>query len=69
MTKIQGKEIIIERDYLSPVTYVPLHAHGNAGHKDCEQGVIIRFNERGVFVLYCKSRTVQLTNPENLVWG
>lgn len=67
--KIQNKQLNIERDYLSPVTYVPSHVNGNAGHKDCEQGVIIRFTERGVFVLYCKSRTVQMTNPEDLVWG
>lgn len=67
--KIQNKEIDIKRDYLSPVTYVPMHANGNAGHKDSELGVIIDINDLGVKVLYCKSRTVQLTNPEDLVWG
>ena len=56
-------------NYLDPVTYVPTHAKGNAGHPDCEQGVIIRKDDEAVFVLYCKSRTVQRTMPDNLVWG
>lgn len=67
--RIEDIEINMSRHYLDPVTYVPNHAHGNAGHKDCEQGVIIGITDYGVRVLYCQSRTVQLTSPENLVWG
>ena len=62
-------ELNIEDHYLSPVTYVPGHANGNAGHKDCELGVIVGISEDTVKVLYCKSRTVQFTRPEDLVWG
>jgi len=69
--KIEGKSVNMPDNYLDPVTYVPGHAHGNAGHKDCEQGVLIRKtdDEEAVFVLYCKSRTVQRTNPDELIWG
>lgn len=67
--KIEGRDISTEKNYLDPVTYVPPHAEGNAGHKDCEQGVIISMNDTNVKVLYCKSRTVQATKPEDLVWG
>lgn len=67
--KIDGRELDNQRNYLDPVTYVPHHVHGNAGHQDCEQGVIIKFSDAGVHVLYCKSRTVQLTDPDDLVWG
>ena len=63
------EDIKMPDHYLSPVTYVPMHAKGSAGHKDCELGVVIRVNEENVFVLYCKSRTVQATNPDELVWG
>lgn len=57
--EIQGKELNMEADFLGPVTYIPSHANGNASHPDCEQGVIV----------YCKGRTVQATNPSDLVWG
>ena len=67
--KIKGKEISNEDNYLDSVTYVPTHANGNAGHPDCEQGVIIEIKKNHVMVLYCKSRTVQSTDPDNLVWG
>lgn len=67
--KIQGSEVSIEKNYLDPVTYVPPHANGNAGHKDCEQGVIVKVTDEVVMVLYCKGRTVQSTRPEDLVWG
>jgi len=68
--EIEGTELKdIKSCYLDPVTYVPSHAAGNAGHLDCEQGVIISFNEEVVKVLYCNSRTVQGTRPEDLVWG
>lgn len=52
-----------------PVTYIPPHANGNAGHKDVELGVFVGITPGGVRVLYCKSRTVQLTRPEDLVIG
>ena len=67
--KIANREVSTESNYLDPVTYVPNHAEGNAGHKDCELGVIIEVREENVMVLYCKTRTVQATNPKDLVWG
>lgn len=67
--KIQGREVSTKDNYLDPVTYVPNHVNGNAGHKDCEQGVIIRVTDQNVKVLYCKGRTTQATDPANLVWG
>ena len=67
--KIEGKEVTTERNYLDPVTYVPAHAKGRASHADCERGVIIAVRNDNVRVLYCKGRTVQATNPSNLVWG
>lgn len=67
--KIEDKDVSGDNNYLDPVTYVPGHAQGNAGHEDCELGVIIRIANGNVFVLYCKSRTVQATNPSDLVWG
>ena len=67
--KIENVELDIKKNYLDSVTYVPIHLKGNAGHPDCEQGVIIDFNEDTVAVLYCKGRTVQMTRPDDLVWG
>lgn len=67
--KIENKELDMMKNNLDKVTYVPSHANGNAGHPDCEQGVIIGFNKLGVRVLYSKSRTVQMTNANDLVWG
>jgi len=67
--EIEGREIDIDVHYLDPVTYVPGHANGNASHADAEQGVIIRVTDSTVFVLYCRGRTVQSTNPDDLVWG
>lgn len=67
--KIENRELNKNADYLSSVTYVPSHANGNAGHQDCEQGVIVDFNEKCVAVLFTKTRTVQTTNPSYLVWG
>ena len=51
----------------SKVTYIPNHANGNAGHKDCEGGTIKRWNNHGVFVIY-RSNTY-ITNFKDLVWG
>lgn len=67
--EIQGKKVTTENNYLDPVTYVPEHVQGNAGHSDCEQGVIIAVNDPVVKVLYCKERTVQSTYPIHLVFG
>jgi len=67
--KIENIELNKEQHYLDNVTYVPGYANGNAGHDDCEPGVIIDFNDDVVKVLYCKSRTVQATSPSDLVWG
>lgn len=67
--EIDGKLVTASEAYLSPVTYVPKHAKGNCSHKDCQLGVIMSFDEYGVFVLYNKSRTVQKTNTDDLVWG
>lgn len=66
--KIEDTELEIEKHYLDKVTYIPGHANGNTGHPNCEQGVIIRWNITYVKVLYCNSRTVQSTRPEDLVW-
>ena len=68
--KIQNRELR-QKDIMSAVTYVPLHAEGNASHKDCDRGVIITFSESlgTVGVLFCSSRTVQTVEPEYLVWG
>jgi hypothetical protein len=66
--KIQNKELT-EDNYLDKVTYVPQYLNGDASKG--EQGVIIRWNDDTniVFVLYSKGRTVQGTNPIDLVWG
>ena len=69
MTKIEGREIDMSIHYLDKVTYVPGHANGNAGHPDCEEGVIVDVNDSAVRVLYCNGRTVQATNPDDLDWG
>lgn len=61
--------VVDHNDYLAPVTYVPGHAHGDCGHPDAEQGVIISSRDAGIGVLYCKSRTVQMTDPGDLRWG
>lgn len=67
--EIENRELDEKVNYLNCVTYVPSHANGNAGHADCEPGVIIRLGEDSVFVLYSESRTIQATNPDDLVWG
>lgn len=67
--KIQGKEVTLNDNYLDPVTYVPRYVDGDCSHSACEPGVIISVKDSGIGVLYCRSRTVQMTNPEDLVWG
>lgn len=61
---------VTKDDYFSPVTYVPEHAKGNAGHVDAEQGVLISVEgENKVRVLYCTGRRIKVTDPRFLVWG
>ena len=67
--QIEGRDVATPKNYLDPVTYVPNHVGGNAGHADCEPGVIIGVSVDMVRVLYCKTRTVQSTRPDDLVWG
>jgi len=63
--QIQGRKLNMDIHYLDKVTYVPRHCEPCDG----ERGVIIRWNDTNVFVLYCDSRTVQATHPNDLVWG
>lgn len=65
MTIDEAKKLV----YLDPVTYIPPHANGDASHKDAELGIYVGISPGGVSVLYCKSRTVKLTRPEDLVIG
>ena len=57
------------------VTYIPLHAHGDVEHEDCEIGEISSFNDKYVFVKYKDKRsgwikeTSQATDPSDLCWG
>lgn len=67
--KIQGRAIDISKNYLDPVTYVPPHTKGNANHKDAQQGVIIKRNEKYVYVLFCQGRTIRAVYPNHLIWG
>ncbi len=75
MVEIEGRGISMDTNLYDKVTYIPGHADGKANHPDCEQGVIVGFtigsssHAATVRVLYCKSRTVQHTSPEDLVWG
>lgn len=51
------------------VRYVPLHAHGDRTHKDCEIGVVTSWNDKTIFVRYEKqhpSANGQATNPWDL---
>lgn len=65
--KIEGRRLSYSIHYLAKVTYVPVE--GNAGHEDCEQGVIVGFTDHHVKVLYSKTRCIQLTDPDCLVFG
>lgn len=48
------------------VRYVPNHAHGDIGHKDCEDGVVTSCNEKFVFVRYGNRTGSQATSPDDL---
>ena len=50
------------------VRYIPTHAHGDANHRDCENGIVTSMNDKIVFVLYNpEGSTSQATNPDNLI--
>ncbi len=52
------------------VLYIPLHAHGDRKHPDCERGVVSSQNGINVFVRYLKHGVLgnpQATSPEDLV--
>lgn len=66
--EIEGREVTAQ-NFLDPVTYVPSYAEGNAGHSDCQVGVVISVGKSTVGVLYSHTRTVQQTDPCDLVWG
>lgn len=65
--KIDSRELTKE-NIGSKVTYIPLHANGNAQHEDCEGGVISSWNDKFIFVNYGTGHS-QATRPEDLVWG
>ena len=65
--KIQQTELT-EKHKMKPVTYIPTHAKGDAGHKDCDRGYITSWNNISVFVRYNGS-TSAATDPKDLVWG
>jgi len=67
--KIENREVTTERNYLDLVTFVPVEAKGDASHKLCSLGVIIRTKYEHVKVLNCSTRTVQACDPKYLVWG
>ena len=49
------------------VRYVPYHAHEDVAHKDCEDGVVTRVNERYVFVKFSLfSEHGQACHPDRL---
>jgi hypothetical protein len=52
------------------VKYVPLHAHGNQSHPDCEVGEVTLVNGAGVFVRFTEPKArhwPQCCDPETLV--
>lgn len=63
-----GNTKIIKEHIGTKVTYIPPHAKGNAGHKDCQGGTIGSWNSSFIFVNY-GTGTNAATKPENLVWG
>lgn len=63
---IEGKELNLS-DLGSIVTYIPIHANGDASHIDSKQGTIKRWTEHGVFVNFTSN--VCLTKFSQLMWG
>lgn len=66
--KIEDIEVSQE-DVGKRVRYVPLHANGDLGHPDVEEGIITSFNEYTVFVRYGSDLHSKGTYPTDLVWG
>jgi len=68
---IENQRIKMPTNYLDPVTYIPSHVpNRNVSHEDCDQGVIMDIvGNNTVKVLFCKSRTVQSVNCNDLVFG
>jgi len=48
------------------VRYVPYHAHGDASHEDCENGVVTNIGSEYVFVRF-KGPNGEACKPEQLV--
>jgi len=65
--KIEGKTLD-DSDIGRRVRYVPLHANGDSGHPDVEDGVITSFNHMYVFVDY-GYLSHPATSPDDLIWG
>ena len=54
------------------VRYIPMHAHGDRSHPDCENGIVSSSNALYVFVRYYYKggglrETGQATSPDDLV--
>lgn len=54
------------------VRYIPRHAHGDASHQDCENGIVSSSNALYVFVRYYYKagglrEQSQATSPDDLV--
>lgn len=51
------------------VTYIPNHAGDNAGHGDCEQGLVTEVRGEYVFVRFEGYVSAQACRPQNLIHG
>lgn len=50
------------------VIYIPGHAHGDRGHKDCEPGIVSSKNDTNVFVKFHLNAVYGTAcNPDDLV--
>lgn len=48
------------------VSYIPHHAHGDAGHPDVEHGVVTSANDKFVFVRFGARIGSQACDPDTL---
>lgn len=66
---MEGKRSKLEQLFPpgSRVRYIPMHAHGDRGHPDCEDGIVSSCNHENVFVKYGGKQTAQATDPEDLI--
>lgn len=60
---------LVNLDLYTPITYVPLHAKGNAQHKDAEPGIFVGIRNNKARFISCKTRTIHLVEAEYLVEG